>query len=744
LRSIFLAVLSLASTAAFAADQPLKVEISDPKHAAIAGARVALYPRGSQKPFAIQQTSSIGEASFNAPAGAYRIEVLAPGFAPKDVNAQLPAEAAVRIALSLATVTEEVNVSAAQAPIAAEDSASQVTVLDAQRLTAQNPVSAEDAVRFLPSAIAAATGQNGSLTSLFVRGGDSRYNKVIVDGVPINDAGGTFDFGVLPMAGVDRLEFVRGAQSALYGSDAMTSVVQLFSGTGKMPTPELRFGAEGGSFDSARGYASLAGAYRRADYNFFADQDAFNGSTVNSAYGNAVQGGNVGVALSKNVMLRVRARHSNSRSGVPGAYQYNKVPAFSPDIDQYARANNFLGSVELTVAHSRWLHTLRAYEYNTRRRNADNIADRGCDVVNFNFFDCYFDQRTKFNRAGFTYQGEYTPRSWARTIFGYEFEDEHGAFNTAFADLDFNTFTPTTSFLFAKGLRRNHNVFGEELLSFSRVNLQLGGRYVHNESFGNKFVPQLGATVVLWKGNDKLTGTRLRFAYGDGIKEPRFEESFGLTGSYPTIPNPGLKPEQNRSLEAGFTQDFAHNVTFSATYFNNLFHDQIAFNCDPVTFQCGYLNLGKSLAHGMELEMHVRAGRNIILGASYTGLSTQILAAAPGATGPNAVGQPLLRRPKNSFDFTSEYDGKRWGGTFLVGVVGKRPDSDFFALPVPVTSVNAYTRGDVGLWYRVNSFATAYANVENIFDRYYEEVVGYPGMKTNFRAGMRFVVGGEK
>ena len=96
-------------------------------------------------------------------------------------------------------------------------------------------------------------------SSLFVRGGESRYNKVMVDGVAINEPGGTFDFGTLPLAQADRVELLRGAQSTLYGSDAMTSVVQVWTRNRKHSSPELRFGADGGNFGTANGYASLAG-----------------------------------------------------------------------------------------------------------------------------------------------------------------------------------------------------------------------------------------------------------------------------------------------------------------------------------------------------------------------------------------------------------------------------------------------------------------------------------------------------
>src|SRR5205807_7742559 len=108
--------------------------------------------------------------------------------------------------------------------------------------------------------------------SLFVRGGESRYNKVVIDGVPVNDPNGFFDLGVVPMFQVDRVELVRGAVSTLYGSDAMTSVLQMFSAAGSTATPELRFGADGGNYGTAHGFAALAGVRSRFDYNLFGEQ----------------------------------------------------------------------------------------------------------------------------------------------------------------------------------------------------------------------------------------------------------------------------------------------------------------------------------------------------------------------------------------------------------------------------------------------------------------------------------------
>ena len=172
-------------------------------------------------------------------------------------------EEAVAIQLSLAVSSETVTVTATRTPVPSDETGAAVEILNSTDLDTQRPVAANDALRFLPGAIVATSGQRGGLGSLFVRGGDSRYNKVIVDGVPINDPGGTFDFGTLPLFEEDRVEFLRGAQSTLYGSDAMTSVVQTWSRTGTAPVPEFRFGADAGNYGTENGYASLAGAHGR-------------------------------------------------------------------------------------------------------------------------------------------------------------------------------------------------------------------------------------------------------------------------------------------------------------------------------------------------------------------------------------------------------------------------------------------------------------------------------------------------
>ena len=232
--------------------------------------------------------------------------------------------------LRLATASETVVVSATRTPVVGEAAGADVDSLSGAQLTTMQPVAANDAMRFLPGAVVNTAGQHGGLASLFVRGGESNYNKVIVDGVTVNEPGGTFDFGTLSLAQGDRMEFVRGAQSTLYGSDAMTSVVQVWTRAGSTRVPELRFGADGGNFETASGHASLAGARGRFDYNAFGDQFNTSGSGVNDAYSDSLEGANVGAEISDKASLRVRFRHANSHTGVPGEWNFNGYDPLVP------------------------------------------------------------------------------------------------------------------------------------------------------------------------------------------------------------------------------------------------------------------------------------------------------------------------------------------------------------------------------------------------------------------------------
>ena len=723
-------LLFVAIAAASAAE--LKVKVVDPQSAAVAGAQVSLLKKDGA---VLHTATSIGDGSAslgNVADGDYQIEVLAPGFARLTVDVTVPGTIPVTAQLQLAVAMQVVVVTATRTPVPVAESGASVALLDSAQLQVMQPLDASDALRFLPGAVVDTAGQRGGLGSLFVRGGDSRYNKVLIDNVPVNDSGGTMDFGVVPLSEVSRVEFARGAQSTLYGSDAMTSVVQAFSTTGNTHAPELRFGADGGNFDTAHGFASVSGARGPWDFNVFGDQFNSAGKGPNDDYSNSLQGGNIGLQLSPEALLRVRARHANSHTGAQGEWNFNNQPLLPPDIDQQARTNDLLASAELILSGpTGWQHRLVGFEYNHRRQNEDTVPDRGCDPTNFIFLDCPFNAVDHFNRAGFDYQGDYAERSWTHTTLGYEFEDEN-------AFVGDPTAPPVLH-----GLRRNHAVYAQQVLQVRRLSVVAGGRFVHNETFGNKFVPRVALSYLALRGGQFFSGTRLRFSYATGIKEARFEESFASGPGI--VPNPNLKAEENRAFEAGIEQTFlSEKYAFSAIYFNNLFRNQIDFAIvDPMTFTGQYENIDKSFAHGAEIEFHGRLFSRLSLTAAYNYTSTQILLQPFAFDAQHEPGSPLLRRPKHSGSLLLSYFGNRWGANLGGSFVGRRPDSDFFVLPTPVDHAAGYARIDLGGWYAINSRVTAYANVENALDRRYNEVVGYPALPVNFRAGFRFRIGGE-
>jgi len=732
-RALLAALLSC--TAVLAAD--LRVSVQSPSGDRVSGVQISLFRVSDNGGVGVQTTAGDGSAIFpNLPDGQYRAVVLAPGFAEQSLQVAVPQTQALSVQLNLATTPQTVVVSATATPATAEQTGTSVGVLTSEQLTAINPIAAPDALLYIPGAIISTAGRRGNISSLFVRGGESNYNKVLVDGVPVNDPGGYFDFGVVPMNNIDRLEVERGPESTVYGSDAMTSVVQLWTATGGTRTPEIQFGADGGNFSTANGYASVAGARGVFDYNVFADQFDTQGQGINDAYSNSLQGGNVGVKITDRVAFRLRMRHYNSWTGLQSNWWFNGNPELPPDPNQYAHQNNFLASGAITVSGpGAWQHQFTGFEYHHVDLNVNPVDDPDRP------FDSAYSSLTKYNIAGFAYQGIYTPRPWAQTTLGYNFEDQNGYINNN-SDAGIST---------THGLRYNNYLFAQQTIVWRRLSVLAGIGYVNNTSFGGKVSPRASATFLAWRGNTIFSGTRLHFGYAEGIKEPSFEQTFGITGSFPTLPNPNLQPEQNRAIEAGVLQSLFNNrLSLSAVYYHNQFRNQIeyVYNSDTNTSQ--YVNFNRSLAQGAEVVLSGRIANNLSLTGAYTYASTQIQQAPP--CDPDAgcdpriygTGAPLLRRPKQAGMMLLTYTRHRWGGFLGVTAVGQRPDSDFlFGYIPPIYYAAGYARVDLGGWFAVNRHVTAYANVNNALNNHYNEVLGYPALRTNFRAGLRFTFGGE-
>jgi len=263
-----------------------------------------------------------------------------------------------------------------------------------------------------------------------------------------------------------------------------------------------------------------------------------------------------------------------------------------------------------------------------------------------------------------------------------------------------------------------------------------GARVEHNDSFGTRAVPR---AAVAWRLRGGPEATTLRASAGAGIKEPSFFHSFGV--SFFALGNPDLKPERSRTFDAGIEQRlFAGRVRAEATAFHHDYRDQIAYRVvDFTTFQGSFVNLGRTRARGVELALEAAPTSSLWLSAAYTFLDGKILVSTDEFDPVVAVGRPLLRRPKHQAAFGARFKRGRLGlGANLVAV-GQRADSDFAGLGLLVN--DGYTRLDGRARVRLVRGLEAFVVGENLLDRRYEEILGYPALGRTLRGGLRFQAG---
>src|SRR3989449_8259102 len=184
-----------------------------------------------------------------------------------------------------------VVVTATRLPTRADALPTSVTVISDAQLRAEGIRTVAEALRIVPGAAVVTTGPWGGQASLFLRGGESDYVKVLIDGVPQNAPGGSYDFANLTTDNVERIEVVRGPTSVLYGSDAMTGVVQIFTRDGRgAPRAAVAFG--GGTYATNAVAVSASGGDDRVGYAIGLSRFASDGIyRFNNDYRNEVLSG---------------------------------------------------------------------------------------------------------------------------------------------------------------------------------------------------------------------------------------------------------------------------------------------------------------------------------------------------------------------------------------------------------------------------------------------------------------------
>ena len=674
------------------------------------------------------------DGSFEIPAAAPAdcgIEVALPGFETARDRCR-PGEP-MRITLTVAPVKESVVVSATRSEAPSAQVAASVTVLDAEEIERRQTPLVADLLRTVPGAAVVRNGGVGNVTSLFMRGGESNYTKVLLDGIPLNEPGGVYNFSNVTSEHLERIEIVRGAQSALFGSDAMSGVIQMFTRRAAPGPPTGTARIDGGSYGTIHGSAGVSGLAGPLDYAVHAAQFHTDNREPNNAFTNTTLSGSAGVELGRRSSLRFLARGEFGRSGVPGATAFGR-----PDLDASFKRRDGVAGATFTQRLSRRFTQRITYALAVTRQDSTNrIVDppytpRFEDHVGvFEFSDFTYDRNTALDRHHGAYQADVQLFSGARA-------GTHLATAAVEWDGERATLLDRLAGTTTHASRDNFGTTLQHQVLWPQVFVTAGLRVERNDSFGVSAVPRGSIAWIARSGGRGLAGTtKLRASAGRGIKEPTVLQSFSNAPSF--LGNPDLEPERSRSLDAGIEQRlWRDRAKVELTWFDNRYRNIISTQTVSLSpFISQYFNIGLTRARGAELTVEATPPGGLRIRGGYTRLISRVVdSTSPGNTVFSA-GQWLFRRPRHS-GFMQVGAGRGRFTADLIGTfTGRVVDSDFAALQPPITSNDARATWDFRASYGLSRRARVIAAVDNLTEAEYMEPLGFRAPGRAVRAGLQ-------
>ncbi|MBM3791347.1 MAG: TonB-dependent receptor, partial [Acidobacteria bacterium] len=563
--------------------------VTDPSGAVLPRVRVE-FRRADGEVAAAVYTNGRGEFAAELVEGPYVVSAALAGFAAladlrSEVAAGMPP---LCLTLEIPRIEDQIVVTANRSEAPRTQIGSSMTVIPGSA-TAQAGISqTSEALRTVPGMLISQSGGAGQLTSLFIRGGESDYAKIMVDGIPLNEPGGSYNLANLSAAGIERIEVVRGPQSALFGSDAMTGTIQIFTRQGARdglrPAPGVMI--EGGSFSHTHYGGSLRGGNDRFDYSTsFSRMDTDN-DVPNGSFNNATAMANLGYRPSSAWELRALVRTESGRTGSPGPSAFR-----APDPDEYFRRRDLSGGV--TARHfssAVWSQKL-SYTVHDSRQFSEDPSDSGMHTPRyqgksapFPAFDFAYRFLNRTRRQKLQFQSDLIVPGGHLLVAGVDYERQSGLVGD-----------PSSGLL--KARRENYGAYLQDQWAIrNRLFTAVGVRLEDNDSFGFFAAPRAS---LAWHVHRPVPGspfglTKIKGNFGMGIKEPTLVESYSDSPFFRG--NPDLRPERATSFDAGIEQHFGQDAgVLEIGYFHNHFRDQIGFAItDYQTFSGSFFNIGKS------------------------------------------------------------------------------------------------------------------------------------------------------
>lgn len=775
----------------------LKGKVTDPQGQSVPNAKVIALQDGKE----LVNTTSDAQGSFELivpTGGRYDVEVNAQGFAPLTVPLVLVEAGKTTemptVTLAIGPLTQSVVVSANGTPTPDTQVGASVSVIDQPQIQTLDKLDVLENLRLIPGAQIVQTSQRGGITSLFIRGGNSDFNKILVDGIPVNDIGGDFDFAQLSNSGVGNLEVLRGSNSVLYGSDALSGVVNITSERGETPEPELSYSVDGGNFGTLHQDVSLGGVFHGFDY--FSEFSRFDtqGSFPNDYFHNATVNANVGYQLNASTSIRATIRHIATGLGSPNALDFYGIS------DQSWQTNrNTYGGVSIqNQTTSKWHNSAQfsfaqfGSVYETPYPTGEPVPDP--------FFSGY---GTGFNYLGnvMTIRGAngYSVTGQAILDFDEVFPEvypDYEARRSIYAQSDYNFFGDWVGII---GFRYEHED-GEGLTrdNFStsieghgsidhRFFVTFGGGIEHNSFYGWAATPRVSLAYYLRKGSNQgfFGETKLKFNFGEGIEEPSTtEQSSALISlltpaqiaQYNVQP---IGPQRSRTFDFGGDQRLWNGgADLAVTLYYDNFYNLISFLSPEELISIGvppavanatsiggaYVNATSQRTEGAEVEYKMDLGHGLLFQGEYTytdGLVTKAFGVPSfnplfpnipiGAFSPLEGARPFRIAP-HSGSLALFYNHGKFNGAFTGYLVGRRDDSTFLydanygnTMLLPNRNLAfAYQKFDLSGSYAVRPYLTLYTGIENLFSEHYAAAFGFPALPFTIRSGIRVTLGGSE
>jgi vitamin B12 transporter len=593
---------------------------------------------------------------------------------------------------------DELVVTATKVETPAKEVGSSITVVTSKQIEEQQKSTVLDVLRSVPSLDVVQNGGMGRTASIFMRGAKSEHTLVLLDGVEMNDpisAGRSVNFADLTVDNIERIEILRGPQSTLYGSDAIGGVINIITKTGK-GKPNGSFSLEGGSFKSTREAGSFSGGTTRIHYLLgFSRQDTDGISAVKGpnyekdGYGNTAVSGKLGITPTQNFAIEAIYRRTQSKTDL------DNTGDDDPNYTTTDTSNFLRTQAKLSLFRNIWDQRIGFSLTDIERGDRNDIDaahPKSSSLSSFNGRMYKFDWQNNFN----------IHRTNTLTL-GLETEEEKGKSDYSSQ----SAYGPYTSTFIEKSARTTGFYAQDQIKLWDAWFTTVGVRVDDHTKFGSQSTYHLASAYVF-----ERIGTKIKGSYGTGFKAPSLYQLYSSYGDQ------NLKPEESTGWDAGFEQSFVgEKLKGDFAYFNNDFENMVDYN--TATYR--YSNVAKAKSHGVELSASLYATELLTFRGSYTYTKTE----------DKATGLELLRRAKNKVGFDANYRfGENGNINLNLVYVGKRADMNYATYPTTRLTMPGYVVTNLAASYHLTKNFQIIGRIDNLFNKDYEEVVGYgtPGI----------------